>query len=104
MLFGFMIIIIWIMTHLFKVENIENHKCPNPQVPHVTKNPKWHSKISNSTKDERYEIRKYGFLQISLNSLGPESREEQTNLENKIMRNVLKEVVIDKSRKIIENL
>jgi hypothetical protein len=44
------------------------------------------------------------FIQISLNSLGPESREEQENAENKIIRNVLKEVVIDKSRKIIENL
>jgi hypothetical protein len=44
------------------------------------------------------------FIQISLNSLGPESSEQQENVENKIMRNVLKEVVIDKSRKIIENL
>jgi hypothetical protein len=44
------------------------------------------------------------FIQISLNSLGPESIEEQENAENKIIRNVLKEVVIDKSRKIIENL
>jgi hypothetical protein len=44
------------------------------------------------------------FIQISLNSLGPESRKQQENAENKIIRNVLKEVVIDKSRKIIENL
>jgi len=44
------------------------------------------------------------FIQISLNSLGPESIEEQENAENKIIRSVLKEVVIDKSRKIIENL
>jgi len=44
------------------------------------------------------------FIQISLNSLGPESSEQQENAENKIIRNVLKEVVIDKSRKIIENL
>jgi hypothetical protein len=44
------------------------------------------------------------FIQISLNSLGPESIEEQERQEDKIIRNVLKEVVIDKSRKIIENL
>jgi hypothetical protein len=44
------------------------------------------------------------FIQISLNSLGPETREEQERQEDKIIRNVLKEIVIDKSRKIIENL
>jgi hypothetical protein len=42
------------------------------------------------------------FLQISLNSLGPESKEEQERQEDKIIRNVLKEIVIDKTRKIIE--
>jgi hypothetical protein len=42
------------------------------------------------------------FIQISLNSLGPESREEQERQEDKIIRNVLKEVVLDKSRKSIE--
>ena len=44
------------------------------------------------------------FIQISLNSLGPESIQEQERQEDKIIRNVLKEIVIDKSRKIIENL
>jgi hypothetical protein len=38
------------------------------------------------------------FLQISLSSLGPESREEESKHEDKIIRNVLKEVSIDKAR------
>jgi DNA polymerase elongation subunit (family B) len=42
------------------------------------------------------------FIQISLNSLGPETREEQERQEDKIIRNVLKEVVLDKTRKSIE--
>jgi hypothetical protein len=42
------------------------------------------------------------FIQISLNSLGPESREEQQRQEDKIIKNVLKEIVVDKTRKCIE--
>jgi hypothetical protein len=40
------------------------------------------------------------FIQISLNSLGPETKEEQEKQEDKIIRNVLKEVALEKSKKI----
>jgi hypothetical protein len=42
------------------------------------------------------------FIQISLNSLGPETKEEQDRQEDKIIRNVLKEIIVDKPRKSIE--
>jgi hypothetical protein len=42
------------------------------------------------------------FIQISLNSLGPETKEEQDRQEDKIIRNVLKEIIVDKTRKSIE--
>jgi len=40
------------------------------------------------------------FIQISLSSLGPESKEEQEKQEDKIIRNVLKEVALEKNKKI----
>jgi hypothetical protein len=40
------------------------------------------------------------FIRISLSALGPESEEEQEKQEDKIIRNVLKEVSIDKNRRI----
>jgi len=39
-------------------------------------------------------------MQISLSSLGPETKEEQERQEDKIIRNVLKEVALEKSKKI----
>ena len=39
------------------------------------------------------------FIRISLSSLGPEGKEEQDKQDDKIIRNVLKEVVLDKSKK-----
>jgi hypothetical protein len=41
------------------------------------------------------------FIQISLSSLGPESKEEQEKQEDKIIRNVLKEVALEKNKKIM---
>ena len=41
------------------------------------------------------------FLQISLSSLGAESEEEQEKLEDKIIRNIIKEVAIDKQRRVM---
>jgi hypothetical protein len=40
------------------------------------------------------------FIQISLHSLGPDTNEEQERQEDKIIRNVLREVIIDKTTKI----
>jgi hypothetical protein len=42
------------------------------------------------------------FIQISLSALGPETKEEQEKQEDKIIRNVLKEVVLEKNKKLIE--
>lgn len=44
------------------------------------------------------------FIQISLSSLGPETSEEQEKQDDKIIRNVLKEVVIDKGSRSLENV
>jgi len=41
------------------------------------------------------------FIQISLSSLGPETKEEQEKQEDKIIRNVLKEVALEKNKKIM---
>jgi hypothetical protein len=41
------------------------------------------------------------FIQISLGALGPESKEEQEKQEDKIIRNVLKEVVLEKHKKLL---
>lgn len=40
------------------------------------------------------------FIRISLSSLGPESRDDQEKQEDKIIRNVLKEVALEKSKKL----
>jgi hypothetical protein len=90
----------------FKKENAEKTKLRNIVKKIARKNlkmiPEWQEKNPEFRYLDTPENNE--FIQISLNSLGPESREEQENAENKIIRNVLKEVVIDKSRKIIENL
>jgi len=87
-------------------ENTEKTKLRNIVKKIARKNLKMIPEWQEQNPDFRYldTPENSEFIQISLNSLGPESREEQENLENKIIRNVLKEVVIDKSRKIIENL
>jgi hypothetical protein len=41
------------------------------------------------------------FIQISLSALGPETKEEQEKQEDKIIRNVLKEVVLEKHKKLL---
>jgi len=41
------------------------------------------------------------FIQISLGALGPESKEDQEKQEDKIIRNVLKEVVLEKHKKLL---
>jgi hypothetical protein len=44
------------------------------------------------------------FLQISLSALGPEYKEDQEKQEDKIIRTVLKEVVLDKKSESILNI
>ena len=87
-------------------ENAEKTKLRNIVKKIARKNLKMLPEWQEKNPDFRYlDTRENNeFIQISLNSLGPESREEQERQEDKIIRNVLKEIVIDKSRKIIENL
>ena len=87
-------------------ENVEKTKLRNIVKKIARKNLKMLPAWQEQNPDFRYldTPENNEFIQISLNSLGPESSEQQENAENKIIRNVLKEIVIDKSRKIIENL
>ena len=41
------------------------------------------------------------FIQISLSALGPETKEDQEKQEDKIIRNILKEVVLEKHKKLL---
>jgi len=85
-------------------ENAEKTKLRNVLKKIARKNLKMLPAWQEQNPDFRYlDTRENNeFIQISLNSLGPESREEQERQEDKIIKNVLKEVVLDKSRKSIE--
>jgi len=85
-------------------ENAEKTKLRNVLKKIARKNLKMLPAWQEQNPDFRYlDTRENNeFIQISLNSLGPESREEQERQEDKIIKNVLKEVVLDKSRKCIE--
>jgi DNA polymerase elongation subunit (family B) len=85
-------------------ENNEKTKLRNVLKKIARKNLKMLPEWQEQNPDFRYlDTRENNeFIQISLNSLGPESREEQERQEDKIIRNVLKEIVIDKTRKSIE--
>lgn len=85
-------------------ENNEKTKLRNVLKKIARKNLKMLPEWQEQNPDFRYlDTRENNeFIQISLNSLGPETREEQERQEDKIIRNVLKEVVLDKSRKSVE--
>jgi len=85
-------------------ENAEKTKLRNVLKKIARKNLKMIPAWQEQNPDFRYlDTRENNeFIQISLNSLGPESREEQERQEDKIIRNVLKEVVLVKPRKSIE--
>jgi hypothetical protein len=87
-------------------ENVEKTKLRNIVKKIARKNLKMLPAWQEQNPDFRYldTPENNEFIQISLNSLGPETSEQQEKQEDKIIRNVLKEIVIDKSRKIIENL
>jgi hypothetical protein len=85
-------------------ENTEKTKLRNVLKKIARKNLKMLPAWQEQNPDFRYlDTRENNeFIQISLNSLGPESREEQERQEDKIIKNVLREVVLDKTRKSIE--
>lgn len=89
---------------MWEKENNEKTKLRNVLKKIARKNLKMLPEWQEQNPDFRYlDTRENNeFIQISLNSLGPESKEEQERQEDKIIRNVLKEVVLDKSRKTIE--
>jgi len=85
-------------------ENTEKTKLRNVLKKIARKNLKMLPAWQEQNPDFRYlDTRENNeFIQISLNSLGPESTEEQERQEDKIIKNVLREVVLDKSRRSIE--
>ena len=89
---------------IWEKENNEKTKLRNVLKKIARKNLKMLPAWQEQNPDFRYlDTRENNeFIQISLNSLGPETREEQERQEDKIIRNVLKEVVLDKTRKYIE--
>jgi hypothetical protein len=89
---------------IWEKENNEKTKLRNVLKKIARKNLKMLPAWQEQNPDFRYlDTRENNeFIQISLNSLGPETREEQERQEDKIIRNVLKEVVLDKTRKSIE--
>jgi len=89
---------------IWEKENNEKTKLRNVLKKIARKNLKMLPAWQEQNPDFRYlDTRENNeFIQISLNSLGPETREEQERQEDKIIRNVLKEVVLDKTRKTIE--
>jgi hypothetical protein len=81
-------------------ENAEKTKLRNVLKQIARKNLKMLPEWQEQNPDFRYldtpENEK--FLQISLSSLGSEFKDEQDKMEEKIIRNVLKEVVLDKKK------
>ena len=56
------------------------------------KNPNY---LKSNTKDND------DYIKFSLNSLGSEYDDEQKRMDDKIIRNMLKEVVLDKNKEIL---
>jgi len=82
-------------------ENAEKTKLRNVLKQIARKNlrmlPEWQEQNPEFRKLDTPENQQ--FMQISLSSLGSEYEEEQDKMEEKILRNVLKEVVIEKAKK-----
>jgi hypothetical protein len=89
---------------IWEKENNEKTKLRNVLKKIARKNLKMLPEWQEQNPDFRYlDTRENNeFIQISLNSLGPETKEEQDRQEDKIIRNVLKEIIVDKTRKSIE--
>lgn len=83
-------------------ENVEKTRLRNVLKRIARKNLKMLPAWQEKNPDFRYlDTRENNeFMQISLSSLGPETKEEQERQEDKIIRNVLKEVALEKSKKI----
>jgi hypothetical protein len=85
-------------------ENVEKEKIKKA-IDHISRKnlqmlPKWQAenpdfRYINTPENEK-------FMKISLSSLGAENEEDQAKLDKKILRNVLKEVIIEKQTTTIE--
>lgn len=86
-------------------ENAEKTKLRNVLKKIARKNLKLLPEWQEKNPDYRYlDTRENNeFIQISLSSLGPECKEDQEKQEDKIIRNVLKEVALEKNKKFMLN-
>tara|TARA_B100000035_G_scaffold124356_1_gene105875 strand:- start:2213 stop:3157 length:945 start_codon:yes stop_codon:yes gene_type:complete len=84
----------------WEIDNVQKPKLKDALFAIEKKNldmlPEWQEK--NPSFKEMDTQENNDFIQISMNSLGPDTREEKERQQNKIIKNVLKEVIVDKKK------